>query len=260
MTSEVESPPRPLAGRTALVTGAGRGIGRAVSLELGRMGARVVAVGRNEENLRETCAALRAAGAEAEPIAADIRTDAFLAELRAAAGEVDVVVNNAAAFARYASLEDVDLGEVEEVLDTIVRAPLRILREVLPGMKRRGFGRIVNVGSVAAGTGALGQVAYAAAKSALVGMTRSVAAEAADSGVTCNLVEPGLIATERIAENVADIWQQRILANTAMGRAGTPQEVAAVIGFLASPAASYVTGAVIPVSGGLGIGLYARDV
>ena len=249
----------PLTGRTAVVTGAGRGIGRAIALALAQSGARVVAVGRREFALVQTCDAIAALGlAGAQPLVCDIAHAGAPAHIARAAPEVDVLVQNAAAFATYANLEDVPAAEIDAVIATNLRAPLRLLAAVLPGMKARGFGRIVHVGSIAAETGATGQVAYTATKSALIGLTRSVASETARHGITCNLVEPGLIATERIAEAVAMHWQERLLANNAVGRAGTAEEVAAAVAFLCSPAASYITGASLPVTGGQNLGLYAR--
>lgn len=248
----------PLRGREALVTGAGSGIGRATALELARAGARVVLLGRGREALEETRAAIAAGGGSARSVTADVSCAEGLEELRGAGCAVDVLVNNAAAYAPYAPLERLAEEDFQRVFDTVLAGAVRLTRELLPGMLERGFGRVVNVGSAAASLGAAGQTAYAAAKAGLAGFTRSLALEVARRGVTCNLVEPGLIDTERVREAVDPEVRLGILAATAAGRAGTPEEVAAAVLFLASPAAGFITGVTLPVAGGLGLGLFSR--
>lgn len=208
----------------------------------------------------QTVEAVRMAGSDALALVGDLREAGWLERLDRAAPAVDIVVHNAAAFATYAPLEQVPEQQIVMLLDVIVRVPLSISAHVVAGMKQRGFGRIVSIGTIAATHGAHGQVAYAAAKSALYGFTRSLAAESARYGVTCNLVEPGLITTERIAESVAPQFQRGILRNTALERPGRPEDIAAAVAFLCSPRAANITGAVLPSTGGFGLGLYARDL
>jgi 3-oxoacyl-[acyl-carrier protein] reductase len=247
---------RELAARTAVVTGAGQGIGRGIALELARAGARVVCVGRTLEKLEATRGAVLELGGRADALATDVRDGTWLARLDELAPEVDVVVNNAILFPPYGVLEDVPDQAVDDVLDVVVHAALRLVAHVIKGMKGRGFGRILNVSSVAATRGASRQVPYATAKAALAGMTRSLALEGARHGVTCNELELGLVSTERIAQAVPQEVQQALIANTAVGRAGTVEEVSYAVRFLASPRAAYITGVTLPVSGGFGLGLF----
>lgn len=254
-----------LAGRTALVTGAGSGVGRQVAVELAAAGARVVLVGRRPEPLEETAAAIESShrresdGSQeprALPLAADVRRRDWYGQLDALAPEIDVLVHSAAAWAPREALEDVDGEESERVLETSLGAALALASHVVGGMKRRGFGRIVSIGSVAAEQGAVGLTCYAAAKAGLVGLTRSLAAETARAGVTVNLVQLGWIDTPRIAELTDDDTRGWFEERTAAGRPGTVDEVAHAVRFLCSPRASYVTGACLEVSGGLGLGIY----
>lgn len=246
-----------LEGRTALVTGAARGIGRAVALELARRGARVVLVSRSAGELARTRERIEAEGGSALDLALDVDRADWATELDPHAPAIDVLVNNAAAFAPYGPLEEVGWDQIECVLRTTLLSATRLARHVVGGMKQRGFGRLIQIGSVAASLGGPGQVAYSAAKAGLVGLTRTLALETARHGVTSNLLELGLIETERTLAVIAPDVRAALVRNTPVGRPGRPEEVAHAVAFLASPSSAFLTGATLTLSGGLGLGLYA---
>lgn len=250
-----DNPDQELDGRTAVITGAGRGIGLAIAASLADQGARVVLVARDRKRLEQATAELCADGAHAQALVADIDDRRWLERLDELAPEVDILVHNAAAFASFHPLESVPAPEIEQVLATGIVAVLRANRHVLPGMKERGFGRLIHIGSVVARLGARNQAAYATVKSALEGLTRSLAVEGARFGVTSNLLELGLIETERTRNGLHPGIFESLEESSAIGRAGRPEEVAHAASFLASPRSGFITGVTLPVNGGLGLGL-----
>jgi len=234
----------------ALVTGASRGIGAATARELAAAGLPVVVNFKADAEGAESVAAeIADAGGAAVPIRADITdpeaAERLLAEAEGELGKVLVLVNNAGITADNLSMRLSD-EEWQRVLDTNLTAAFRLTRRALGGMMRARYGRIVNVASVVGQRANAGQANYAAAKAGLVAFTKTVAVEVARRGVTVNAVAPGLIETE-LTRDVGSSLGDHVPAR----RPGTPQEVAACIGFLASPEASYVTGATLTVDGGM---------
>jgi 3-oxoacyl-(acyl-carrier-protein) reductase len=243
--------------RTALVTGASRGIGRAIAVELGRSGLSVACgYASDVTGADETAGAVLDAGGEGHALAIDVRdpaaVDAAFTEVEEKLGPVQVLVNNAGVTADglVARMRE---EQWSQVLETNLTGAFHTIRRASPKMMRGRWGRIVNISSVSGHTGAPGQANYSAAKAGLVGLSRAVARELASRGITCNVVAPGPIVTA-MTDGMPAEWHGVMEATVPLGRLGTPDEVAAVVGFLASDAAGYVTGAVVPVDGGLGMG------
>jgi 3-oxoacyl-[acyl-carrier protein] reductase len=246
---------RGLEGRTALVTGASGVIGRACALALAGEGARiVVAYGSDEQRAAETADQVKAAGAEAVLAQADLAHPAAAKELVAAAGDggVDVLVNNAG-LTRDGLLLRMRDDDFQDVLSVNLVAAFRCTREALRGMLRRRWGRIVSISSVVGLVGNPGQANYAASKAGLIGLTLSVAREVAQRGITANVVAPGYIPS-KLTDAMSEEAKQATLSGIPAGRLGTPEEVAAAVRFLASEEASYITGQVLAVDGGLAMG------
>jgi 3-oxoacyl-[acyl-carrier protein] reductase len=241
-------------GRVALVTGGGRGIGRAITVKLAEEGARVaISYRSNDMAAEETAELVRKAGAECEIFKGDVASledvEALMKGVSQAFGPVEILVNNAGTTRDNILLRMKD-AEFDEVLETNLKGTYLCTRAVLRGMVRVRWGRIVNISSVVGLLGNAGQANYAASKAGMIGFTKSVAREVAGRGITVNAVAPGYVETELtggLPENV----KEQILGQIPVGRFGEPEEIAEVVTFLAGDRAAYVTGQTIAVDGGM---------
>jgi 3-oxoacyl-[acyl-carrier protein] reductase len=239
--------------RTALVTGGSRGIGKACAVALAASGCKVVIAARDRAKLEETAAAIQAAGGEAFPVTLDLgNLDSIpqvFAEAAQKAGPIHILVNNAAVTRDTLALR-MKRADFESVLQVNLTAAFLCMQQVLSGMMRERWGRIINIASVVAQAGNPGQANYVASKAGLIGITKSLAQEMASRNITVNAVAPGFIDTD-MTQVLNDEQKQRILAQIPLKRMGSPEDVAAAVRFLSSDEAGYITGHVLNVNGGM---------
>ena len=242
-----------LNGQIALVTGATRGIGRAIALELGRLGATVVGTATSPDGAASISQALAGAGIKGKGVVLNVTDaaacDAVMDDLAKEFGAVAILVNNAGITRDNLAMRMKD-DEWDAVLDTNLKAVFRLSKAVMRGMMKARQGRIINITSVVGHAGNPGQANYCAAKAGVSGLTRSLARELGARNITVNCVAPGFIQTD-MTDALDEKLRDTMLAAVPLARLGTPEDVAAAVAFLASPAASYVTGSTIHVNGGM---------
>ncbi|ODS99108.1 MAG: 3-oxoacyl-ACP reductase [Lautropia sp. SCN 69-89] len=242
-----------LSGQLALVTGASRGIGRAIALELGSQGATVIGTATSEAGAQAISAALAEAGVAGRGELLDVtdaaRSEALVEALQKEGKGISILVNNAGITRDNLAMRMKD-EEWSAVIDTNLGAVFRMSRLVLRAMVRARYGRIVNITSVVGASGNAGQANYAAAKAGVAGMSRALAREVASRNITVNCVAPGFIETDMTRALGAE-QSAALIAQVPAGRLGQPQDVAAAVAFLASPQAAYITGATLHVNGGM---------
>lgn len=233
-----------LEGKVALVTGASRGIGHEIAAELGRQGAKVVGTSTSESGAKNVPGIGKVLDVR-EAAQCDALVDAIQREI----GDIAILVNNAGISRDNLALRMKD-ADWDEVIETNLRAVFRLSRAVMRGMMKARWGRIINITSVVGASGNPGQANYAAAKAGVVGMTKSLARELGSRNITVNCVAPGFIDTD-MTRALTEAQRKALLEHIPLGRLGTPQDVAAAVAYLASPAGGYVTGSVLHVNGGM---------
>lgn len=243
-----------LQNRVALVTGASQGLGRVIAETFANAGAHVLVNSRSEDNCRQVVDHILAAGGSASPLVFDVADRAAVAEaftrIEADQGRLDVLVNNVGIRLRQ-PVDTIDLDEFHHLLDVDVTSAFDVSRRAATLMARENWGRIIMMSSMAGQIAGKGNVPYASAKGGLDGMMRALAAEYGHLGITCNSIAPGAFATEYNLPSLTPESRARIGARTPLGRVGDPAEIAGPALFLASPAASYVTGSILNVEGGV---------
>lgn len=243
-----------LEGRVALVTGAGRGIGRAVATELARAGAKVALNDLDAGRAEEAAASISGATAFPADVSNKSQVDAMVASIRSQLGPVQILVNNAG-MDHAASILDIEEEEWDRFMRVNLKSVYLCTRAVLPGMISGSFGRVVSMASQVAEQGAMnGGIHYATTKAGILGFTRTLARQMAKHNILSNAVAPGVVDTDLIRENVTPENREKLKAMIPIGRLADPADVARVIAFLVSPAGSYINGATIDVNGGMRIG------
>ena len=242
-----------LNGKTALVTGGSRGIGRAIALKLASQGADIAVIyAAGAEPAQQVCDEITAMGRHAAACQCDVADFAqvkqTVAAVKAEFGGVDILVNNAG-ITRDGLLAMMKESDYDDVVDTNLKGAFNFIRHCCPLMMKKRSGKIINITSVSGIIGNAGQANYAASKAGLIGLTKSTARELAVRGVCCNAIAPGFIATDMTAHEVAA--DNPLIAQIPLGRMGTPEEIAELAAFLAGPASDYITGQVIQIDGGL---------
>ena len=245
-----------LEGRVALVTGASQGIGHACALSLAREGATVAAAARNREKLDQLVADITAAGGKAAAFVMDVADEeqvkSGIKSALAQFGKIDILVNNAG-ITRDQLVMRMKRADWDAVLNTNLTSAYLCIQQVIGSMLKQRWGRIINITSVFGQIGQAGQANYAASKAGLIGLTLAMAREVASRNITCNAVAPGFIETSMTAA-LSEEFKQSAVKNIPLGRVGSPEDVASAVSFLASEEASYITGHVLNVNGGLLMG------
>ena len=242
-----------LSGQVALVTGASRGIGRAIAERLAGCGAWVACIARNEDKLAETVQSIQANGGQTQPFQADVSNkeavEKVVEDIDESQGKIDILINNAG-ITRDGLVLRMEDEEWQSVLDTNLTGTFYFTRAVTRSMMQNRYGRIVNISSISGIMGNSGQANYSASKAGMIGFTKSVAKELASRNVTANVIAPGFIDTDMTGALKEEV-RERAKSYIPLGKFGQPEDIAATAGFLASAEASYITGQVLTVDGGM---------